>query len=217
MYVMLEKDVIRRVIRISERLKTLTEDDILEILQESNALIVDDHFELLGGLHTPTFLQFALVDGEKAAVARLARELSAHFNHRKIDAIIVPTTAALDLGTCVGIELRMPVIQVDPASDGRPAHLGNGFEIEKGSNILVINDLSTTAAGIERLFDIVEEAGANVAGIGLFATRYKATEKIQAWRKKYKNVFVIAQIIAEHYKHEDCPLTKELRYSRDYN
>ena len=42
-----------------------------------------------------------------------------------------------------------------------------GFHIEKGEKVLVVEDVITTGGSVREVMDLVEEAGANILGVGV--------------------------------------------------
>ena len=49
--------------------------------------------------------------------------------------------------------------------------LRRGFEIEKGENILIVEDVLTTGGSIKEVIDIVKENKGNIAGLGVVVDR----------------------------------------------
>ena len=220
---MLEKNEILKYIEVAPDLNILNSGDVIAMIQETGALIVDDHFELLCGLHTPIFFRFALLDNHSPFISQLAEEIASHFVDVPIDAVLVPVTAGLDLGFSMADILGVPSIEVDVDQARRPTSLAFGFKINKNSRVLVVNDLSTSGTGISHLIKLVEGNGADVAGIALFLVRKDGVKLIEEWRKKYENVFAVVKEklhSVAYYTPEECPLCQKgpkLKYSRDYN
>ena len=75
----------------------MTGDEILKLFRESHALL-EGHFQLTSGLHSPNNFQCAKVLQYPDKAERLCAEIAAHVRGSKIDAVIAPALGGIVVG-----------------------------------------------------------------------------------------------------------------------
>jgi len=129
------------------------------------------HFELLSGLHSEYFLMFSRLAAEQIYRDAICAVLADRFMTLRADAVMGPVSAGGLLVGKLAEDLKVSAGYFDLDSKARPAAIRLGSEIVHGARVVLVNDMATTAAGIESMVDLVSYCGAQVVGIGLFATR----------------------------------------------
>jgi orotate phosphoribosyltransferase len=140
----------------------MTEDDILAEFRAANALL-EGHFLLSSGRHSAYYLQCArvLMNPERAsriamAIAqKIPRELKAQLN-----AVISPAMGGLIIGHEMGRALGVDAMFVE-RPDG-VFGLRRGFEIEKGTKVLLVEDVVTTGLSSREAIKAITDAGGEV-------------------------------------------------------
>jgi orotate phosphoribosyltransferase len=140
----------------------MTEDDILAEFRAANALL-EGHFLLSSGRHSAYYLQCArvLMSPERAsriamAIAqKIPRELKA-----QIGAVISPAMGGLIIGHEMGRALGIDAMFVE-RPDG-VFGLRRGFEIEKGTKLLLVEDVVTTGLSSREAIKAIAAAGGEV-------------------------------------------------------
>ena len=205
------KDIsrVKEIVKVIAKLSYLSEDVIVEKLVESGALL-DGHWRLLSGKHSSIFLKFRRI-AEKCNngfLGLIAKELTDKFKSIKIDVVLGPETAGALLVDKVSAELNVRPALVKADKDGRPlSKLLLNSEINEGDNVLIINDLVTTGKGLKNLISLVESKKANIAGIGLFATRDQSV--IERLCSKVPNIQVLITMDIKHYDPHSCELCQK--------
>ena len=141
----------------------LPADEVVRLFRESGALL-EGHFLLSSGMHSPFYLQCArvLMDPARAMrvcaalLARLRRELPA----LSIDAVVAPALGGVVLGYELARQLGVLALFVERES-GRFA-LRRGFTLAPGSRVLLAEDVVTTGLSSRECMGCVREAGAEV-------------------------------------------------------
>jgi orotate phosphoribosyltransferase len=140
----------------------MTDDDILAEFRAADALL-HGHFLLSSGRHSEYYLQCArvLMDSDRAGrlasalAAKLPRELK-----QTIDLIVSPAMGGVIIGHEMGRALGKPAIFVE-----RPTgtfELRRGFAIDKGTKVLMVEDVVTTGLSSREAMDAVRAAGGEV-------------------------------------------------------
>src|SRR3954454_15127415 len=122
-------------------------EPILELCRSTGAYL-QGHFRLTSGLHSPEYLQCALVlqhpDLAEQLGTELARQLQPEQPDRRIGLVVAPAMGGLIIGHEVARSLgaRFIFTERDPAT--RAMLLRRGFRIQPGENAVVIEDVITT-------------------------------------------------------------------------
>jgi orotate phosphoribosyltransferase len=139
-------------------------EKILRHFKASGALL-EGHFVLSSGLHTPLYLQCArvLMDPRRAAV--LCRALARNVRRdikRSIDLVASPAMGGVVVGYEMGRQLKVPAIFFERVSG--KFTLRRGFEIPKGANVLMVEDVVTTGLSSRECIDAIKAAGGRAVG-----------------------------------------------------
>ena len=178
----------------------LPHDEILGIFKETKALL-EGHFQLTSGLHSPQYFQCARVLQYPKYLNLLAGEIARHFEHDQIQLVISPAIGGIVVGTEVGRMLGVRNIFAE-RKDGS-MQVRRGLEIQPGERVLVVEDVVTTGGSVQEVIGLANKAGAKVAGVGYVVDR--SNGKISFSSKQ----FSVLQMDVTAYKPEDCPLCRE--------
>lgn len=139
----------------------MTEVDLLTLFRRSGALL-EGHFRLSSGLHSPGYLQCALVlmrprDAEAlgAALGERTRALGATL-------VLSPALGGIVIGQEVARALDLPALFAERA-DGTLT-LRRGFAIGPSDRVLVVEDVVTTGGSTRETMQVARAAGATVVG-----------------------------------------------------
>jgi orotate phosphoribosyltransferase len=146
----------------------MNEADVLSLFRRSGALL-EGHFKLSSGLHSPGYLQCARVlmrprDAEAlgAALGTAVREFGATL-------VLSPAIGGIVIGQEVARVLDVPALFAERA-DG-VLTLRRGFTIEPGDRVLVVEDVVTTGGSTRETMAVARAAGATVVGAGAIVDR----------------------------------------------
>ncbi|WP_321392317.1 orotate phosphoribosyltransferase [Emcibacter sp.] len=137
-------------------------EEVLEHFREAGALL-EGHFLLSSGLHSPMYLQCArvLMDAKRAGklCAALAEKIRNTIDE-DIDMVVSPAMGGVIVGYEMGRQLGVPAIFAERV-DGEFA-LRRGFEIPRGAKILMAEDIVTTGLSSRECIDVIRKYGGNV-------------------------------------------------------
>ena len=160
------------------------------------------HFLLTSGLHSPGYLQCALVCQDPAVCAQLCEELAKPFRGARVDAVVGPAMGGIVLAYELARALGARGIYTERGEDGKMT-LRRGFALNRGERIIVAEDVMTTGGSAAELIEIADAAGAEVAGVVALVDRGGA-KRFEGWR-----VAFALQVELPAYKAEECPLCKK--------
>ena len=150
----------------------LSTGEVVALLRSCGALL-DGHFRLTSGLHSPVYLQCArlLMDPARAATvcaalkAKLAQELPAEV----FDVTVAPAMGGIVFGYELARQLGVPSLFVERV-DGR-FELRRGFAIEPGARVLIAEDVVTTGLSTREAMACVRAYGGEVAAAACLIDR----------------------------------------------
>jgi orotate phosphoribosyltransferase len=140
----------------------MTDEEILAEFRASDALL-DGHFILSSGLHSPRYLQCARVLMDPARAERLARALAEKLPpeiRASIDAVVSPAMGGVIMGHEMGRALGKPAMFLE-RPDGQ-FELRRGFSLEPGEKVLLVEDVVTTGLSGREAIAAIEAAGGKV-------------------------------------------------------
>jgi len=172
-------------------------DAILNLFRGSGALL-EGHFRLSSGLHSPGYLQSALVlqHPREAAVcgAALADRVRAH----GAQVVLSPALGGIVIGQEVGRALGVRAIFAE-RQDGKLT-LRRGFTLSPGEKVVVIEDVVTTGGSTKETIDVARTAGAEVVAAGSIIDRSGGQQRIDV------PYYALAVVSLPTYEAESCPL-----------
>jgi orotate phosphoribosyltransferase len=140
----------------------MTEEDVLAEFRAAGALL-EGHFILSSGLHSPSYLQCARVLMDPMRASRLAAALAATIPRElrsRIEIVVSPAMGGVIVGHEMGRALGVEALFVE-----RPQgtfELRRGFRLEPGQTVLLVEDVVTTGLSSREAIKAIEEAGGEV-------------------------------------------------------
>jgi orotate phosphoribosyltransferase len=178
----------------------MTEAEVLTIFRRSGALL-EGHFRLSSGLHSPGYLQCALVlqhprEAETlgAALGNLVRELG-------VQTVLSPALGGIVIGQEVGRALGVRAIFAE-RQDGTLT-LRRGFTLEPGEKVLVVEDVVTTGGSTRETMDVARAAGATVVGACAIVDRSGGKQGLDV------PFLALLPMDVKAYKEDQCPLCQQ--------
>ena len=149
----------------------MTEAEIIAEFRAAEALL-EGHFVLSSGLHSPRYLQCARVLMDAARAETLAQALVAKIPadiREAVDAVVSPAMGGVIIGHEMGRALGKPAMFVE-RPDGE-FHLRRGFAFDPGARVLMVEDVVTTGLSSREAIAAIEAAGGTVVGAASLVDR----------------------------------------------
>ena len=175
-------------------------EKIYQIFQKSGALL-QGHFQLTSGLHSPTYFQCAKVLQYPEYNNFLAEKIVSHFKSSPIEVVISPAIGGIVVGQEVGRQLNVRTIFAERKEGNM--QLRRGFELNPGVKVLVCEDVVTTGGSVMEVIQLIKDQGADLVGVGVIVDRSNGTVNFSV------DFTALVEMKAETYSPEDCPLCKE--------
>jgi orotate phosphoribosyltransferase len=141
----------------------LTHEEVLGEFRAAGALL-EGHFILSSGLHSPRYLQCARVLMDPSRSERLCRAIAdkVRAGGIKVDLVASPAMGGVIVGYEVARQLGVPAIFFERVSG--KLELRRGFSIPKGASVLMVEDIVTTGLSSRECIEgINAEGGVTVA------------------------------------------------------
>lgn len=148
-------------------MSTMNKMDVLGILQEHGA-VVSGHFRLASGLHSPVYLQTALVLQYPHVAQKIAKALVAKFP-QPVDVVVSPGMSSVVLGQEVARVKKCRAIFAE-RHEGMMG-LRRDFKLERGEKALIVEDVLTTGRLTAEIVVLAQAYGAKVLGVGAIVDR----------------------------------------------
>jgi orotate phosphoribosyltransferase len=175
----------------------------LKILRETKALI-DGHFILSSGLHSPRYVQCAQLLSNPTKALSICRSLAAKIKKgaSKFDIILSPAMGGIIIGYEIVKLLKTKTIFAE--RENNIFRLRRNFFIKKKSKVLIVEDVITTGKSSLECKRLVSRYGAKVSAFACIIDRTNGKSKIK------EKIISQVKLNIPSYKKQDLPkaLTK---------
>jgi orotate phosphoribosyltransferase len=179
----------------------LTHDSLLRLFGERGALL-QGHFLLTSGLHSPRYLQCARVLMDPVLATRLGAALAFRLRPllggRPAGAVVAPALGGVLVAHEVARALGCRGLFTE-RQDGTMT-LRRGFTLEAGEPVVVVEDVITTGGSTREVMDAVTARGARVVAAGSLVDRSGGKVDLGVPRRS------LLELDVPTYPAEACPL-----------
>ena len=142
----------------------------LNILKKTNALL-EGHFVLSSGLHSSKYIQCAKLLSFPSLADKICKSLANKIKKRfkKIDLILAPAMGGVIIGYEIGKLLKKETIFCERVNG--KFLLRRGFNIKKGTRVLIIEDVITTGKSSLECVKLIKKAKAKLLGFASIIDR----------------------------------------------
>ncbi len=176
------------------------EQHLLEIFQRTGALL-EGHFRLSSGLHSPRYLQCALVLQYPEHAEWVGRALASHFSSERIDAVVAPAIGGIIVAHEAARALGVRAVFTE--REAGVMTLRRGFSLKNDEAVLVVEDVITTGGSTRETIDAATRAGGRVVGAGSIVDRSDGAVELGVRRCSLLTLDVPS------YDPSECPLCQQ--------
>ncbi|HEY2829159.1 MAG TPA: orotate phosphoribosyltransferase [Thermoanaerobaculia bacterium] len=173
--------------------------DLPALLRETGALL-SGHFRLSSGLHSPNYVQCALLLEQPRNANAIGEALSEKIRPLGARKIVAPALGGVIIGYTVAQALGLPFIFTERKEGAMT--LRRGFRLGESEPVVIVEDVVTTGKSTRETADVVEKHGGRVAG---FASVLNRSGKANPFDAPYESLMSLA---LETYDERECPLCK---------
>ena len=178
----------------------MRKNEMLKIFRSTQALL-EGHFLLTSGLHSPQYFQCAKVLQYPEHLEKLAGEIALHYAAMNLNVVISPAIGGIAVGQEVGRQLKCRTIFAE--RENGVMTFRRGFELRPNEKVLVVEDVVTTGGSIKEVINLAKSLSAVVVGVAFIVDR-SAGKVIFDVPK-----FSLLEMDVVTYKPDSCPLCQK--------
>ena len=171
-------------------------DDIIKKLEQTGA-ILEGHFLLTSGKHSNKYIEKFRILENPETLDIVSREMAELFKDKGAEIVLSAAIGGILLCGGVGRHLGLKHIFAERI-DGELC-LRRGFELPKGINVLIVEDIVTTGGSIFELIKLSNSYKANITGICSLVDRSSNENNFQYEYKSLLNLPI------ESWEEQDVP------------
>ena len=175
----------------------LTRDALLDLFRRSGALL-EGHFRLTSGLHSPGYLQCALVLQHPAHAEALGRAIAEKTRMLRPTVVLSPALGGIVIGHEVARALGVRAVFAE-RQDGA-LMLRRGFTVGETDRVLVVEDVLTTGGSTRETMQVATASGAQVIGVASIVDRSRGTVRFEV------PFHSLIEVALPSYEPDKCPL-----------
>ena len=175
----------------------MTRDEVLDLFRRSGALL-EGHFRLTSGLHSPGYLQCALVLSHPDSAGKLGQAIGDLMRAQRPTVVLSPAIGGIVVGHEAGRALGVRALFAE-RQDGQLT-LRRGFTLSELDRVLVVEDVMTTGGSTRETIDVAKAAGAHVVGAASIVNRSGGTVKFDV------PLASLLEYSLPTYEPDNCPL-----------
>jgi len=162
------------------------------------------HFLLSSGLHSPAYVQCALLLEEPARARAAGQEIAAALRAGgvRVDSVLSPALGGVLIGHEVAAALGVPFRFVERV--GAELALRRGFELGAGERVVVVEDVVTTGKSTLETAAVARALGAEPVAAGSILDRSPQGASLGALP-----LFALVRLELPTWQAERCPLCAE--------
>jgi orotate phosphoribosyltransferase len=177
------------------------QNEVMKLFEATGALM-RGHFVLTSGLHSPNYLQCALVLQHTQHAETLGRAIAGRYGDRRISSVVAPAIGGIVIGHEVARALGARSLFAERDADGEMT-LRRGFTLGEDERVLVVEDVITTGGSTRETIEAVINAGGKVVAAASIIDRSGGTADVGVPRS------ALATLKVETYDPNSCPLCAE--------
>lgn len=179
----------------------MTEKEVEDLLIETSA-IMEGHFLLTSGLHSPRYVEKFNVLQKPVYTEKLCRAMAEKFKDANIETVVGPVTGGILLAHETGKALGTRAIFTE-RENGKMT-FRRGFTLHEGERVLIVEDIVTTGGSIREVIDVVKEHGGVPVAVSMLVDR-------SGGKATFGDVpsTALLHMDVQTYQPDECPLCKQ--------
>jgi orotate phosphoribosyltransferase len=175
----------------------MNRETLLDLFRQSSALL-EGHFRLSSGLHSPGYLQCALVLQHPEHAAALGAALAGCAKELRVATVLSPALGGIIIGHEVARALGARALFAE--REGGALTLRRGFTLAPAERVLVVEDVVTTGLSTKETMQVARTAGAEVVAAAAIIDRSGGAANLDV------PLHALAELRLPTYQADQCPL-----------
>lgn len=161
------------------------------------------HFKLSSGLHSPAYLQCALVLADPIISARLCGVLAKKLNTERPDIVIGPAMGGIVLAYELARAVGARALFTERDKDGKMC-LRRGFKVNPGDKIVIAEDVITTGGSVKEVVELLRQNNVEPREVACFIDRSGGAADLGGINHRS-----LVRLDIPTFREEECPLCQE--------
>ncbi len=175
----------------------VTTDPVLDRFRRVGALL-EGHFRLTSGLHSPGYLQCALVLQHPAEAEACGVAIADRVRSLGADVVLSPALGGIVIGQEVARALEVRALFAERQEGALT--LRRGFTVSEADRVLVVEDVLTTGGSTRETAAVAEAHGAQVVGAAVIVDRGADPARLNL------PLQALVQLQVPTYQPDECPM-----------
>jgi orotate phosphoribosyltransferase len=188
----------------------LTEQEVLQLLQEAKAVITNSHFVYTSRKHGSAYVNKDAVYPHTQMTSALCQAMAEKFVDEGVDVVIAPAVGGVILTTWVAHHLselcgrEVLAVYAEKAEDSDTFVIKRGYDkLVAGKRVLVVEDVLTTGGSAKKVVEATRAAGGYVVGLSVLCNRGGITATDVA---EVPTLVALTNVPLDAYDEAECPL-----------
>jgi len=187
-------------------------DEVIKLLKQTNALLIDSHFVGTSGRHMPGYINKDALYPHVLETSRMGELFAQKNKDLAIDVVAAPALGGIILSTWTAYHLtklkKREILGIyTEKTPEKDQIFTRGYDkLIIGKNVLVIEDLTTTGGSVKKVVDSVKKIGGTIVGVCVMVNRDPKLVTSETVGAPFTSLAVIE---IPSYEADECPLCKE--------
>ncbi len=139
----------------------MSKEYLIQILKE-NHVFEQGNFTLASGKKSNYYVNMKRAITNPEILSVIAKLISEKIDNEKIDKVAGPALGAVPIATAVSLESKLPLLMIRKEKKGYGTSKLIEGDLEKGDNVIVVEDVTTTGGSLFKAIHAIEDNGAIV-------------------------------------------------------
>lgn len=187
-------------------------NEVLDILRETGAILTDGHFIGTSGKHLDAYIQKDILYPHTEKVSRVGELFAEKVKDLDIDVVVGPALGGIILSQWTAFHLtklkgqEILSVYTEKGSEDNMVFTRGYDLLVKGKKVLVVEDTTNTGGSAKKVVDAVRSIGGEVAAVSVMANRNPQ----EVNEEYFGAIFLpLAELALNAYEEEECPMCEK--------
>ena len=186
--------------------------EVVDILKKTSAIISDSHFVYISGKHAKLYVNKDFVFPYIKYISRIAEIIAEKYKNTLVDVVAGPSMGGIILSQWVAYHLgllkgkEILSVYTEKQLDKDQIFTRGYGKFVKGKNVLVVEDIVTTGGSVKKVIKSVEKEGGKVIAACSVVNKDPVNINPDFIGVPYEYLTIVD---VDVYDEKDCPLCKE--------
>lgn len=187
-------------------------DEVIQLLKKSGAVLTDDHFVGTSGRHINVYINKDALYPHTSFASRIGELFAEKYKALNIDVVAAPALGGIILSQWTAYHLSQLTgkdvlgVYTEKTPEKNQIFTRGYDKLVKGKNVLVVEDLTTTGGSVKKVVNSVKEAGGKIVAVSVMVNRDPKLVTSETIGAPFDSLAVLK---AESWEENDCPMCKK--------